>query len=859
VADHFESQRVGRLHTRAVARNAAGQPSRGAALIASALNLLNVDPQDEPPPVSAPEAGTGRAVTVARLLATLAKSEVEVRGADRGLATLDRAWRWALIDGDDHLLAFLHGQRGLILFRSGRFAEALTEFDSAARWFDRVPGIDKCRVLINRGALYVEMGDLRAARADLTLCVDLARQLGLNLVERIAVHNLGCLEFIAGDLPLALRTMDEGMSLGGETQPGIALLDRARVLLAAGLQHEADDTLAAAAVQLTKDRCWQDVGEVELARAESALLAGDPRAARRLAARARDRFRRHGNSRWRRNAELVLLQADLTAGRPAGRLVPSALRLAEEFRDDGFVLQARVALLLAAENMQRMGQLPEAIRLAGEAGSSRVSDPIAVRLQTRLVRARLDLAAGRTATARRQLRSGLTELAAYRAHFGSIDLQTASAVHGIRLAELEVELALRGGRARSVLAAVERSRAVSGRLVSVRPPRDEVAADLLAELRQAVESMRAKEADRRATAEVAERRKRAAELQRELRARAWLTGGTCQALQPASHAEICDRLKAEATVLVCYVETNGALHAVVDDGDSAAIRPLGSAAEATESLRRVRADLDVLANGHLPGGLMTAVRGSLIRSLEHLDGSLVRPLRLPGRRLLIVPTGPLAALPWGSLPSLAGCPVVVAPSATAWLSASASSGRRHASVAAFAGPDLRRATEEVRAIGQSWPDASVFTDMVARQDTLVTAMTSSTVVHIAAHGQHQAENPLFSSIRLADGPMFAYELDQTARTAEHVVLSACELGRATIRPGDEALGLTSVLLHLGTRSVVSGVARVHDDVAAQVMTRYHRLLSSGRDSAEALADASEAEDKVVAPFVCFGSGWAMAS
>jgi len=88
-----------------------------------------------------------------------------------------------------------------------------------------------------------------------------------------------------------------------------------------------------------------------------------------------------------------------------------------------------------------------------------------------------------------------------------------------------------------------------------------------------------------------------------------------------------------------------------------------------------------------------------------------------------------------------------------------------------------------------------------------------------------------------------------------VVLSACELGRATIRPGDEALGLTSVLLRLGTRSVVSGVARVHDHVAADVMTRYHRDLAKGVDSAQALADACAVEKDLPAPFVCFGAAW----
>jgi CHAT domain-containing protein len=130
---------------------------------------------------------------------------------------------------------------------------------------------------------------------------------------------------------------------------------------------------------------------------------------------------------------------------------------------------------------------------------------------------------------------------------------------------------------------------------------------------------------------------------------------------------------------------------------------------------------------------------------------------------------------------------------------------------------------------------------------------------VAAHGTHQTENALFSSLRLADGQVFAHELDRTRRAAEHVVLSACELGLATVRPGDEALGLTSVLLRLGTRSVVAGVARVNDEITAAVMAGYHRRLAAGQDSADALAQAIAAAEsdagRAVAPFVCFGSAW----
>ena len=113
---------------------------------------------------------------------------------------------------------------------------------------------------------------------------------------------------------------------------------------------------------------------------------------------------------------------------------------------------------------------------------------------------------------------------------------------------------------------------------------------------------------------------------------------------------------------------------------------------------------------------------------------------------------------------------------------------------------------------------------------------------------------MFSSLSLNGGPLFAYELDRRGRVPEHVVLSACDVGRSTVRAGEEALGLTSVLLQLGTTGVVAGVARVHDDAAAEVMQRYQDQLVRGRDAAEALALATGQVGRP-SPFVCFGAAW----
>lgn len=839
-----------RLHGQGVEYNNAGHPLRAIGLFRKALLLLAED---------AGRTGAGddpAALLAVRILISLAMSESELNGMEPGLAALAEAERRIEPARHPELSVLLHLQRGYILVRGGDFDAGLAHLDAAVALIEHAEPVHACNVLLNRGSLRLYRGELDHARSDLTRAAQIAAANELRVEEFKARHNLGYLEFLAGNLALALKIMDEVLAIEADVSLGVALLDRARVLLEAGLHRDSDDSLIEAAELFRVDRLWKEVGEVELARAECALLDGEIAAARRLAGSARNRFRARRNERWRRDAELVLLHADLAAGRPGGRLVGPALRLAEELRRDGLDTQARTTQLVAAEALLRAGRPDQARLVAGEAGPVRSGDPVSARLHTRLVRARLSLAAADLSTARREIRTGLAELAGHQAQFGSIDLQTASAIHGRQLAELDLSIALADGKPAAALAAIERGRATSSRLASVSAPSDPVAAELLAELRQIVEGLRSTVSDAAAAGRVATDRRRVTELQRLLRSRAWQVEGPGQAPPPARLPEVAAALVASASVGVCYFEVDGFLHAVLLADGRSRIVPVGEYRAVAETVRRLRADLDVLANGFLPAALLLAVQTTLNRSLARLDELLLAPLGLPDRRLMVVPTGVLCAVPWTNLPSLRGRPVVLAPSASAWLAAHGS-GRGCGAVMALAGPDLARSDEEVAAVGACWPGAQVLDSARGRRGELVSALTSATVVHVAAHGQHQAENPLFSSIRLVDGPLFAYDLDQAAqasRAAEHVVLSACELGRATLRAGDEALGLTSVLLRLGSRSVISGVARVHDDVAADVMASYHRELATGTDSAQALALACESAS-TPAPFVCFGATW----
>ena len=124
--------------------------------------------------------------------------------------------------------------------------------------------------------------------------------------------------------------------------------------------------------------------------------------------------------------------------------------------------------------------------------------------------------------------------------------------------------------------------------------------------------------------------------------------------------------------------------------------------------------------------------------------------------------------------------------------------------------------------------------------------------HLAAHGHHERENVLFSRLDLVDGPLMAYDIQRLTTAPRYVTLSACDVGRTVVRPGDEVLGFTAALLYAGTVNVVASVARVSHPGSAAVMTRYYQEVAAGAAPARALATASAADPD--APFVCFGSG-----
>ncbi len=806
---------------------------------------------------------------VARTLMSQSAPHFEITGdLEAALDLLTRADRLAEAAHDPSLRATVRAQRALVVLRSGDTRAALRAFDEAVAQMERVSARDRAILLLNRGALHLEHTDLARAEADLVGSAGFAEQIGDARLSSMARHNLGYVEFLAGRLPRALALLEEAESRLAPAEPHPnALLDRARVLREAGLVRDAQALLEKASAIFQASRLQQEVAETDLARAECALVEGDGTSGYRLAASAYRRFARRGNVRWQRKAELMMLRCQrlVAEGRPARQratavsaLAARASELATACRRENRPDLARGARLLAEECRL---QLPAESSPGGEGGAApprlRATDPLQTRLQVREVRALAALRQGSPPRAAAEVRRGLTELGAYQHSFGSLDLRTASAVHGAALARLGLDVAVASGSPAGVLNLVEHARAVSTRLPSVRPPGDEHTAALLSELRRVEEEARSLEGSSVGEEPRARLRERAAELQGLIRARSWEVEGE---RGDAGSAPCCtlvrDTARAAGTAFATFARHRGHWLAVSIRGRRVALHECASVAEVSHLVRRVRADLDALAAPGLPGPIAEAVRRSLALGLGRLDALLLEPLGLSAEPLVLSGSGDLVVVPWGLLPSRLGTPTVLTPSAASWLAGAATRRPPQPRVSAIAGPGLRCAAAEVAAVGRTWEGSTVHVGPEATTARAHEALAGADLVHVAAHGRHRHDNPLFSSVRLVDGSLYAYEVDPERGIAGCVVLSACEAGLATHRPGDETLGLGSVLLHLGATSIVAGVARISDDISAEIMERVHGSVATGTDVASALAMAQrEAMEAGPAPFISLGATW----
>jgi hypothetical protein len=278
--------------------------------------------------------------------------------------------------------------------------------------------------------------------------------------------------------------------------------------------------------------------------------------------------------------------------------------------------------------------------------------------------------------------------------------------------------------------------------------------------------------------------------------------------------------------LVELVDVDGDLHVLVVHRSRVRRTVAGTTADALKLGESARFLMRRSARGR-PFAL-----GDLGERLERtLLGDAARLLR--DGPLVVVPTAKLHGVPWALLPSLAHRPFAVAPSGAQWVRASEAQ-PRNGKVTLLTGPGLGTGGAEVPVLASRRPDAVHLAGEDATVEAALAALDGARLAHVAAHGRFRADNPLFSSLEMADGPLTVHDLERMKAAPHRMVLSACESGVLAPVGADELLGLASALFALGTAGLVCSVAEVNDVATAALMVELHAHLDLGLTPAEAL-------------------------
>lgn len=772
--------------------------------------------------------------------------------ADRGVREIEAAR--AALTGVERARTEVF--RIAIFHIAGRASEAWPGSSDALRELRRRGDTAwEARLLYNRGGSLAEVGDAASARRDLERARELYSQLGLAAAVADAQIILARLRLDDGDVLDCLREL-EAIDRGELSDWAACwfFLRRAEAYVALRLLPEARIDLERFTEACTRAKAVDPVNKGRLHACQLALLSGEPAAAQSLAETARRSFARRHQPSFAASATLLSLAASVQRDSIRTSRIRAGQRAVSILAETGWTLDALRGRVLVARAAAIAGSRATATRERDAARAlehrGTVIDRIALRHVDGLIRINQRDPRG----AERVLRAGLRLLDDYRAALGAVELRATASALGVDLAQLGLRIAIDAARPASVFEWTERLRSNALRLPAVEPPSDAKLRAQQLDLRRVAGQIQAAEQRGRIVRGLTVRQ---AELETAIRTRTRQLPGN-DGVRPAvcRPSDVSRMLGARA--LVEYVELDGMVRALTLVDHRLELHELGTDAVAAE-LEWLRFALGRLAHQNLSPERRSATLGSARAAAAVLDRTLIEPLlpTIRDRSVVLVPTGVLHALPWSSLPSLRGRPIVVAPSVSIWLDVVMRAKSRRGKGALIAGPRLRHAAAEVRALSPLFPRAEVLTGKAASGNAALAALDGAALAHVACHGHFRADSPLFSSLELADGPVTALDLQRLRRAPDVLVLSSCDLALSDRRPGDELLGLAAALLGMGTRTIIASVVPVPDSASRRLMLAFHRLLADGRTPSVALAEAQaglRGDATSLAGFVCLGSG-----
>jgi tetratricopeptide (TPR) repeat protein len=732
--------------------------------------------------------------------------------------------------------------RAGMLWSVGRYPAALEDLRHAVTVLSRAGDtLWAARALNVRGLVHASTGLPDRADADFVAAERLFAQTSQEFEAVYMVLNRALVAFGSGDLPAALALLDEAAARFrpfGVPLPALST-DRCAVLLAAGLFSDALAEADAAVRDFEQVRGRVPKrAELLLMAANCALAAGRPRVALDRAQAAYRLFRSQQSAWWKAQSALVVARARYAADEASASLLHEVNRAAVRLEGLG-ASEAVDAHLLAGRVALDLGRRGDAGRHLAAAARHRWRGAARSRASGWLGAALRAEVSGDSRALFAACRRGLEVMEEHWLSFGASELRAQATAHGAELAALAQRHAAGAGRPRLLLTWSERWRATALAVPAVRPTGDpELNADLAA-LRQVTAALEQARQKGMPTATLQQEQLRLEGMVRARALRARRDPASGRGL--VSIGELLDTLGSAR--LIQLTDIDGVLHVLVCGAGQVRQFTAGHTKDAARTADFARFALRRMARSRpadeargRPADDLGSALAILTAAGPALQEALLGPAvrHLGGGPVVIVPPGKFHSLPWALLPALQDRVVSVAPSATAWLRAHTAAAPQRRHVVLARGPDLATEGAEVPVAARLYDDVTVLEGDNATAKQVLDALDGAWLAHIAAHGSFRADSPLFSSLRMQDGPVTVYDFEQLRRAPHRLILSSCDSGVVAAAGADELLGLVSSLLPLGTTGIIAGVVPLNDHAVVPVMADLHRHVRAGRTLAEAL-------------------------
>ena len=802
--------------------------------------------------------GLGRAADIARVQVAKLLALAMLSQYDEAIATGLAAVPVLESHGEELAAGKIEMNLSNIVSRRGLHREAESFCSSARQRFIRAREPEWQAMAENGLAnTYAELNDFKRAEQFYETARTTAIATGMLVTEAEIEASIGNLALFRGRYADALRHLELSRrkfeTLDMPHQTAIADLEIADIYAELNLNAEAVDIYERVCDAFRKLKLRGEGARARLHYGRASLKIGDNRTAAAQLKRASQLFAAEQNLTGQASTLLEQARLALSGGDHASALA-TANEAAIILRTTQNARLSLTADALAAEALQLGGSTAKAKRGYERvlAESLKLKQPdMQQHALTSL--GKIDAAAGKMSSAATKLKRAIRLVERLRAPLASEEFGMAflaarlapyNALARLFLAENRVAEAFRtveSGRSRSLADALESSTAVSGsedeKTVELRRIREE-----LNSYYKRLDRSDPDESDAIQKA-IAEREAAIAKLTRRIAA---VSVAGKRAARTVGVKQINAQLAGGN--LIEFVEFDEVFSAfVLSRGKIRYVRGLASRVEVQQLLEDLHFQFGTLRYG-MAGmeRFMVQMKARTDACLGKLYDRLLRPLGpyLFGEKLVIIPAGLLHYVPFHAL--FDGGKYVVerfetsyAPSAGVWRTLAARPPRpiENSLLMAFADERIPLVEAEAASIKRIVPRPRTLTGAKATFSAFVRESQSSGLVHLACHGQFRAENPMFSSLHLADGWVTVRDICSQRIDAELVTLSACETGLSKVHAGDEILGLARGFLTAGASSLIVSLWTVNDAAASRLMTDLYGEMQRGRSAAASLRQA----------------------